>query len=95
MALELRSWINPQPYTTSYSTAPIAREAAYFGTTPEPVTVDPDHVRREAREYEDLGVGIVTLGGYAATPEKVELRSETLRLIRQSAAARDNSAVAV
>lgn len=55
MALELRSWINPQPYTTSYSTAPIAREAAYFSTAPEPVTVDPDHVRREAREYEDAG----------------------------------------
>ncbi|MGC0363863.1 alkanesulfonate monooxygenase [Rhodococcus sp. 27YEA15] len=55
MALELRSWINPQPYTTGYSTSPIAREAAYFTTAPEPVTVDPDHVSREAREYEDAG----------------------------------------
>jgi hypothetical protein len=27
MPIELRSWINPQSYSNSYSTAPIAREA--------------------------------------------------------------------
>ena len=49
--IELRSWINPQSYSNSYSTAPIAREAAYFTPVPEPVTADPDYISAEAREY--------------------------------------------
>ena len=52
MPIELRSWINPQSYTNSYSTAPIAREAAYFTPVPEPVTADPDYIAAEASEYE-------------------------------------------
>lgn len=55
MPIELRSWINPQPYSNSYSTAPIAREAAYFTPVPEPVTADPDYITAEAREYEAAG----------------------------------------
>ncbi len=59
MPIELRSWINPQSYANSYSTAPIAREAAYFTPVPEPVTADPDYISAEAREYE--------AGGYDAS----------------------------
>jgi alkanesulfonate monooxygenase len=55
MPIELRSWINPQSYNNSYSTAPIAREAAYFTPVPEPVTADPDYISAEAREYEAAG----------------------------------------
>jgi hypothetical protein len=55
MPIELRSWINPQSYSNSYSTAPIAREAAYFTPVPEPVTADPDYISAEAREYEAAG----------------------------------------
>jgi alkanesulfonate monooxygenase len=55
MPIELRSWLNPQPYNNSYSTAPIAREAAYFTPVPEPVTADPDYISAEAREYEAAG----------------------------------------
>ena len=55
MPIELRSWINPQSYSNSYSTAPIAREAAYFTPVPEPVTADPDYISSEAREYEAAG----------------------------------------
>ena len=55
MPIELRSWINPQSYSNSYSTAPIAREAAYFTPVPEPVTADPDYIQSEAREYEAAG----------------------------------------
>jgi len=55
MPIELRSWINPQPYTNSFSTAPIAREAAYFTPVPEPVSADPDYISSEAREYEAAG----------------------------------------
>jgi len=55
MPIELRSWINPQSYSNSYSTAPIAREAAYFTPVPEPVTADPDYITAEAREYETAG----------------------------------------
>ena len=51
MPIELRSWINPQSYSNSYPTAPIAREAAYFTPVPEPVTADPDYISAEAREY--------------------------------------------
>jgi hypothetical protein len=45
MPIELRSWIDPQSYSNSYSTAPAAREAAYFTPVPEPVTADPDYIR--------------------------------------------------
>src|ERR1700684_3154730 len=55
MPIELRSWLNPQPYSNGYSTAPIAREAAYFTPVPEPVTADPDYISSEAREYEAAG----------------------------------------
>jgi alkanesulfonate monooxygenase len=55
MPIELRSWINPQSYSNSYSSAPIAREAAYFTPVPEPVTADPDYIVAEAREYEAAG----------------------------------------
>ena len=55
MPIELRSWVNPQSYSNSYSTAPIAREAAYFTPVPEPVTADPDYISSEAREYEAAG----------------------------------------
>jgi alkanesulfonate monooxygenase len=55
MPIDLRSWINPQSYSNSYSTAPIAREAAYFTPVPEPVTADPDYISAEAREYEAAG----------------------------------------
>jgi len=55
MPIELRCWINPQSYSNSYSTAPIAREAAYFTPVPEPVTADPDYIVAEAREYEAAG----------------------------------------
>ena len=55
MPIELRAWINPQPYANSYSAAPIAREAAYFTPVPEPVTADPDYITAEAREYEAAG----------------------------------------
>jgi len=55
MPIELRSWLNPQSYSNSYSTAPIAREAAYFTPVPEPVTADPDYISSEAREYEAAG----------------------------------------
>lgn len=87
MALELRSWINPQPYTTSYSTAPLAREAAYFSTAPEPITVDPDHIRREAREYEDAGYDSsiipqsATWPDVAATAGWALAHTERLRLV--------------
>jgi hypothetical protein len=50
LPIELRSWINPQPYANSYSTVPIAREAAYFTPVPEPVTADPEHITAEARD---------------------------------------------
>jgi alkanesulfonate monooxygenase len=53
--IELRAWLNPQSYTNSYSTAGIAREAAYFTPVPEPVTADPDYITAEAREYEAAG----------------------------------------
>jgi hypothetical protein len=55
MPIELRSWINPQSYSNSYSTAGIAREAAYFTPVPEPVTADPEYISSEAREYEAAG----------------------------------------
>jgi alkanesulfonate monooxygenase len=55
MPIELRSWINPQSYSNSYSTAPIAREAAYFTPVPEPVTADPHYISTEAAEYEAAG----------------------------------------
>jgi alkanesulfonate monooxygenase SsuD/methylene tetrahydromethanopterin reductase-like flavin-dependent oxidoreductase (luciferase family) len=53
--IELRAWLNPQSYSNSYSTAGIAREAAYFTPVPEPVTADPDYITAEAREYEATG----------------------------------------
>ena len=55
MPIELRAWLNPQSYSNSYSTAGIAREAAYFTPAPEPVTADPDYITAEAREYEAAG----------------------------------------
>ncbi|MGH1564889.1 LLM class flavin-dependent oxidoreductase [Mumia sp. DW29H23] len=69
MPLELRSWINHQPYTNSYSTSGIAREASYFTTVPEPVTVDPEYVTAEAREYEAAGYDSSTVPQSATWPD--------------------------
>ncbi|MDH2416289.1 LLM class flavin-dependent oxidoreductase [Nocardioides sp. CER19] len=69
MPLELRSWINPQPYTNSYSTAGIAREASYFSTAPEPVDVDADHVVAESREYEAAGYDASIIPASATWPD--------------------------
>ncbi|MBV9796136.1 MAG: LLM class flavin-dependent oxidoreductase [Actinobacteria bacterium] len=55
MPIELRAWLNPQSYSNSYSTAGLAREAAYFTPVPEPVTADPGYISAEAREYEAAG----------------------------------------
>ena len=69
MPIELRSWINPQSYSNSYSTAPIAREAAYFTPVPEPVTADPDYISSEAREYEAAGYDSSILPQSATWPD--------------------------
>jgi alkanesulfonate monooxygenase len=69
MPIELRSWINPQSYSNSYSTAPIAREAAYFTPVPEPVTADPDYIAAEAREYEAAGYDASILPNSATWPD--------------------------
>ena len=69
MPIELRSWINPQSYSNSYSTAPIAREAAYFTPVPEPVTADPDYISAEAREYEAAGYGSSIIPQSATWPD--------------------------
>jgi alkanesulfonate monooxygenase len=69
MPIELRSWINPQSYSNSYSTAPIAREAAYFTPVPEPVTADPDYITAEAREYEAAGYDSSILPQSATWPD--------------------------
>lgn len=69
MPLELRSWINPQPYTNSYSTSGIAREASYFTTAPEPVGVDPEYVVAEAREYEAAGYDASIIPASATWPD--------------------------
>lgn len=69
MPLELRSWINPQSYTNSYSTAGIAREASYFTTAPEPVVVDADYVVAEAREYEAAGYDASIIPASATWPD--------------------------
>jgi alkanesulfonate monooxygenase len=67
--IELRSWINPQSYSNSYSTAPIAREAAYFTPVPEPVTADPDYISSEAREYEAAGYDASIIPQSATWPD--------------------------
>jgi alkanesulfonate monooxygenase len=67
--IELRSWLNPQSYSNSYSTAPIAREAAYFTPVPEPVTADPDYISAEAREYEAAGYDSSILPQSATWPD--------------------------
>ncbi|MGD0556451.1 MAG: LLM class flavin-dependent oxidoreductase [Streptosporangiaceae bacterium] len=67
--MELRSWINPQSYSNSYSTAGIAREAAYFTPVPEPVTADPDYIAAEAREYEAAGYDASILPNSATWPD--------------------------
>ncbi len=67
--IELRSWLNPQSYSNSYSTAPIAREAAYFTPVPEPVTADPDYISSEAREYEAAGYDSSILPQSATWPD--------------------------
>jgi alkanesulfonate monooxygenase len=67
--IELRSWINPQSYSNGYSTAPIAREAAYFTPVPEPVTADPDYITAEAREYEAAGYDSSILPQSATWPD--------------------------
>jgi alkanesulfonate monooxygenase len=69
MPIELRSWINPQSYANSFSTAPIAREAAYFTPVPEPVTADPDYISAEAREYEDAGYDASIIPQSATWPD--------------------------
>jgi len=69
MPIELRSWLNPQSYSNSYSTAPIAREAAYFTPVPEPVTADPDYISSEAREYEAAGYDSSILPQSATWPD--------------------------
>ena len=69
MPIELRSWINPQSYSNSYSTAPIAREAAYFTPVPEPVTADPDYISSEAREYEAAGYDASIIPQSATWPD--------------------------
>jgi alkanesulfonate monooxygenase len=69
MPVELRSWLNPQSYSNSYSTAPIAREAAYFTPVPEPVTADPDYISAEAREYEAAGYDSSILPQSATWPD--------------------------
>jgi alkanesulfonate monooxygenase len=69
MPIELRSWINPQSYNNSYSTAPIAREAAYFTPVPEPVTADPDYIAAEAREYEAAGYDSSIIPNSATWPD--------------------------
>jgi alkanesulfonate monooxygenase len=69
MPIELRSWINPQSYSNSYSTAPIAREAAYFTPVPEPVTADPDYIVWEAREYEAAGYDASIIPQSATWPD--------------------------
>jgi alkanesulfonate monooxygenase len=69
MPIELRSWLNPQSYRNSYSTAPIAREAAYFTPVPEPVTADPDYISSEAREYEAAGYDASIIPQSATWPD--------------------------
>lgn len=69
MAIDLRAWLNPQPYTNSYSTAGIAREAAYFTPVPEPVTVDAEYLVAEARQYEAAGYDSCTLPQSATWPD--------------------------
>ncbi|MGD0699251.1 MAG: LLM class flavin-dependent oxidoreductase [Trebonia sp.] len=69
MPIELRSWLNPQSYSNSYSTASIAREAAYFTPVPEPVTADPDYITAEAREYEAAGYDSSILPQSATWPD--------------------------
>jgi alkanesulfonate monooxygenase len=69
MPIELRSWINPQSYSNSYSTAGIAREAAYFTPVPEPVTADPDYIAGEAREYEAAGYDASIIPNSATWPD--------------------------
>jgi alkanesulfonate monooxygenase SsuD/methylene tetrahydromethanopterin reductase-like flavin-dependent oxidoreductase (luciferase family) len=68
MPIELRSWINPQSYS-NYSTAGIAREAAYFTPVPEPVTADPDYISSEARKYEAAGYDSSILPQSATWPD--------------------------
>lgn len=105
MSLEIRSWTNPQPNTRRYSTTLLAREASYFTAAPESATIDAEHAPTQAPAlikspstvadtlvaYRDLGLNVVRLGGFAATPHERELRSETLRLIRHAAAALDTT----
>ncbi len=69
MPIELRSWINPQSYSNSYSTAGIAREAAYFTPVPEPVTADPDYISSEAQEYEAAGYDASIIPQSATWPD--------------------------
>ncbi len=69
MPIELRSWLNPQSYSNSYSTAGIAREAAYFTPVPEPVTADPEYISSEAREYEAAGYDSSILPQSATWPD--------------------------
>ncbi|MDW5594277.1 LLM class flavin-dependent oxidoreductase [Conexibacter stalactiti] len=55
MSIELRSWINFQPYLHGLSTRGIARQAEYFSGDQLVVSADPDHIATEAREYEASG----------------------------------------
>lgn len=55
MSIELRSWINPQPYAFGLSTSGIDRQAEYFSADQPIVSADPEHVAGEAREYEASG----------------------------------------
>lgn len=68
MGIDLRAWINPQPYI-GYSAEGIAREAAYFSPVPEPVTAEPEYVISEAREYELAGYDSATIPQSATWPD--------------------------
>jgi hypothetical protein len=81
MPIELRSWLNPQSYSNSYSTAPMARDGDLLD-------------RAGVLAYHDLGIGVITLGGHVTGKRDAELRAETLRLIKQSVAVRDAAAPA-
>jgi hypothetical protein len=41
--------------------------------------------------YHDLGISVVTLGSHITCQRDAELRQETLRLIKQAVAVRDNA----
>lgn len=69
MSIELRSWINFQPYLHGVSTTGIARQAEYFSGDQPVVSADPDHIAAEAREYEATGYDSSIVPQSAAWPD--------------------------